>query len=68
MDVGGDLTPPEIAPRMVITAPGSKRSKISSVQPALKDGLCVVFVETKRGADSLEIELHKAGSTPGCCC
>ncbi|CAE7578638.1 PL10A [Symbiodinium sp. CCMP2456] len=26
-----------------------------------KDGLCVVFVETKRGADSLEIELHKNG-------
>lgn len=24
-----------------------------------KDGLCVVFVETKRGADSLEIDLHQ---------
>jgi ATP-dependent RNA helicase DDX3X len=45
---------------------GELRQKVHALERAVKDnlpagGLCVIFVETKRAADDLELDLHKGG-------
>merc|ERR1712045_166161 len=55
----------ELISQVVVYA-GELEVKIRALEKAIKDyvikdGLCVVFVETKRSADSLALSLHEAG-------
>jgi len=53
----------------IVSYASDQRQKTKQLEHAIKehinekvaDGLCVVFVETKRSADQLELELHSAG-------
>jgi len=55
----------ELVTQHVVYA-GDVRQKVHQLERAIKDylpvgGLAVVFVETKRSADTLELDLHEAG-------
>merc|ERR1719414_936914 len=55
----------ELVKQHVVYA-GDLKQKVRELERAIrdylpKDGLAVIFVETKRAADSLELDLHQAG-------
>mmetsp|Transcript_4546 Transcript_4546/g.10718 ORF Transcript_4546/g.10718 Transcript_4546/m.10718 type:complete len:390 (-) Transcript_4546:311-1480(-) len=55
----------ELISQQVVYA-GELKAKVRALEKAIKDnlpkdGLAVVFVETKRSADSLELDLHESG-------
>merc|ERR1719321_2571806 len=55
----------ELVTQMVVYA-GDVKQKVHALERAIKEhlptgGLAVIFVETKRAADTLELELHNAG-------
>jgi ATP-dependent RNA helicase DDX3X len=55
----------ELIAQSVVYA-GEVRQKVKALERAIadhlpKDGLAVIFVETKRAADTLELDLHNAG-------
>merc|ERR1712190_59544 len=55
----------ELVKQHVVYA-GDVRQKVHELDRAIKDnlpqgGLAVIFVETKRGVDTLELDLHEAG-------
>eukprot|EP00930_Biecheleria_cincta_P065890 TRINITY_DN517_c0_g2_i1.p1 TRINITY_DN517_c0_g2~~TRINITY_DN517_c0_g2_i1.p1 ORF type:complete len:591 (+),score=119.27 TRINITY_DN517_c0_g2_i1:54-1826(+) len=60
----------ELISQQVVYA-GELKGKTRALERAIKehlpkDGLAVVFVQTKRSADSLELELHEAGVSVAC--